>query len=398
MDMDVDKEWKPVEMLGEVATGDAPDPSCAYARLLAQSTVAWYDHGIAGRTWGIFGRDAVARLAMDTATLSNVIVPPGTPRILPLMADPPEHGGYRRLLNSFFSPSAIKAAEAEARPIAIEMIDRMIDAGQADFGSDYAYVFSMRVLCRFLRVKDDWQIYNDWSSEMERLTGAGTAQPGDALPAEHMGKVIPYIQQLVADRRADPGEDVVSGIILGEVEGEALRDDQIVGLIIALILAGRSTTASGIGNLVLRLAKDPQLQQFLRENPSRIKDAVEESLRLESPQQEMPRKARRDFEVDGHQIKAGESVFLNWGSANVDPASWDRPSEFDIDRKTWPHLAFGRGPHQCFGAPLGRMEMRVTVEELLARTRSFSLAGEVTRNVWPRLSVETLPLRLVASG
>ena len=167
---------------------------------------------------------------------------------------------------------------------------------------------------------------------------------------------------------------------------------------IALILAGRSTTASGIGNLVLRLARDADLQSFLRAHPERITDAVEESLRVEAPQQEMPRMATCDVEVGGETIRAGDSVFLNWGSANVDPARWDDPGRFDLDRKSRQHFGFGRGVHQCFGAPLGRMEMRVTVEELLARTSSFTLAGDVSRHVWPRLSVETLPLTFVAAS
>ena len=325
-------------------------------------------------------------------------MPAGTPRILPLMADPPEHTGYRRLLGKFFAPSPMRAVEADIRPIAAGMLDALISTGSGDLAETFAYPFSTRVLCRFLKVDEDWRIYNDWSSAMEKSTGAGTATPGAALPEGLFGEIVPYIQGLVRERREHPGEDVVSGIITGDVDGEKLGDDAVVGLVIALIVAGRSTTASGIGNLVLRLARDGDLQSFLRANPDRIPDAVEESLRMEAPQQEQPRRATRNVEVGGQMIKAGESVFLNFGSANLDPARWEAPERFDIDRKQKQHFAFGRGVHQCFGAPLGRLEIRVVVEELLARTDSFTLAGEVARHTWPRLSVERLPLTLVARG
>lgn len=388
--------WEPEKALADVATGKADDHSAAYAALLAKGSVARYSKGEGQGTWGIFSHAEIEKAALDTKSFSNVTVPPGTPRILPLMADPPEHGAYRRLVNPFFAPSKISAAEEVMRPIAAEMIDALIGQGDADFAS-YAYHFSTQTLCRFVRVTADWRIYNDWSSEMERLTGSGTVTPGSSLPMDHFLKVVPYIQDLIDDRRANPGDDVVSGFIAGEIDGQKLDDQAITGLVIALILAGRSTTASGIGNFVRRLATDRKLQDFLRANPDRIKDAVEESLRIESPQQEMPRMATQDIEVGGETIRAGDSVFLNYGSANLDPTRWENPHVFDIDRKSKLHFAFGRGIHQCFGAPLGRMQMRVTAEELLRRTASFELAGDIERHVWPRLSVEKMPLRFIAA-
>lgn len=386
--------WEPDRALADLATGRVADAAAAYAPLLEKGGVAWYDSGRGGGgMWGIFSHAEVDRAAIDTRTFSSVTVPEGSPRILPLMADPPEHTGYRRLIGKFFSPAVIAKMEAEVRPFAGEMIDAMIAAGTADFAQHYAYGFSTRVLCHFLRVREDWTIYNDWSAAMEKSTGAGTATPGAALPDNLFGAIVPYIQALVAERRANPSDDVVSGIIGEEVNGALLNDEAVVGLTIALIVAGRSTTASGIANLVLRLARDIELQQYLRANPHRIPDAVEECLRIDAPQQEQPRKATRDVEVAGQLIKAGDAVFLNYGSANLDPARWEDPATFDIDRKTKAHFGFGRGLHQCFGAPLGRMEIRVSIEELLARTASFELAGAISRHTWPRLSVEELPLR-----
>jgi cytochrome P450 len=390
--------WEPKKAFEALANGEEWDGSRVYADLLSRSPVAVFEGSSGGNDmWGIFGSEEIERAARDHETFSNVTVPDGAPRIIPLMVDPPEHTAYRRIINPFFGAQPIKAMEDQMRPIAIDLIDRMISAGRADFSQEYAYQISIRTLCRFLRVKEDWSIYNDWSREMEEATAAGTAGAGKDLPMELLTRVFPYIQGLIDERRANPSDDVISGFVAGEINGKPLDDQTITQLVMAIIMAGKSTTASGIGNIVLRLAREPKLQQFLRENPDRIPDAVEEGLRLESPQQEMPRKATKDVEVAGNLIKKGDSVFLNYGSGNLDPARWDQPGTFDLDRKPRQHLAFGRGMHTCFGAPLGRMQIKMTLEELLARTKSFELDGPVQRFTWPRLSVENMPLRFVAA-
>jgi len=169
------------------------------------------------------------------------------------------------LVNKYFGPLPIKATEAAVRPIAVEIIDSMMAKGTADFAQEYAYQFSTRVLCNTCTSKDDWKIFNDWSSEMERATGAGTRSAGNELPQELIARMAPYVQSVVSERRENPGDDIISGFAKEEVNGQMLDDPAIIGLVMAVILAGRSTTASGIGNLIHRLAKDPALQQFLRE-------------------------------------------------------------------------------------------------------------------------------------
>ena len=373
-----------------IADGREWDGSRVYRDLIERSPVAVYEgKGGGSDMWGIFRFEDIERIARDSATFSNNVVPEGSPRILPLMVDPPEHLGYRRIINRHFLPQPIKAMEEQMRPVAIGLIDKMISAGEADFAQEYAYQISIRTLCRFLRVKEDWSIYNDWSREMEEATGAGTVGAGLDLPLDLVTRVFPYIQALINARRANPSDDIISGFVTDELNGEKMDDMTIIQLVMAIILAGKSTTS------ILRLAREPDLQAFLRANPDRISDAVEESLRIESPQQEMVRKATKDVEIGGQQIRAGEAIFLNYGSGNLDPARWENPGRFDLDRKQRQHLAFGRGIHTCFGAPLGKMQMKITMEELLRRTRSFELAGPIERHTWPRLSVEKMPLRFV---
>jgi cytochrome P450 len=387
--------WNPEAAFEALSHGEAPGTAGVYEALLQQGSVGLLDRGDGNPTFGLFSREAIQKAALDPATFSNVTVPPGTPRILPLMADPPEHTQYRRLFGECFKADEIARVEAEVRPLSVEWLDRMIAAGSADFAQEYAYPFTTHSLCVLLRVEDDWSIFNDWSSTMEKLTASGSRNSGKALPEEHFVKIIPYLGRLIGQARRSPGTDPVSRFLAAEIDGGPLDDQGVVGLIIALILAGRSTTASGLTNLVLRLAQDQELQALLRAHPERIGDAMEESLRLDSPQQQMPRMVTTDITIDGVDIPAGSPLFLNYGSANVDPAFWDHPADYDLDRTSRPHFAFGRGVHQCPGAPLGRMQIRLTVEQLLSRTSSFSLTGPIERDTWPRLSVERMPLTFV---
>jgi cytochrome P450 len=202
--------------------------------------------------------------------------------------------------------------------------------------------------------------------------------------------------QVVGQRRENLGDDVISDIIRGGTEA-GLDDMAVTFMGITIMMAGHITTTSALGNMVLRLAKNPALQDLLRADPDRLPDFIEESLRLDTPQQNMPRWATTDTEIAGTPVSAGENVLLHFGSANVDPAHWPDAGTFDLDRANKRHLAFGRGIHQCVGAPLARMQIRVALDELLARTSSITVGGEVRRITWPRHAVEQLPLTFVAA-
>jgi cytochrome P450 len=394
-----DVEWKPNVSWRDVETSATEGTSSGYRELLGRCPVAHIPaEGVPGEGrvsyWAVLGFDELARSVRDFKTFSSV-TPQSGPRILPLQSDPPEHAFYRRPLNRYFDADAIAAKEREIRPIAVEMIEAMIASGEADFVTSFADPFPTRVLCRLLGVADEeWPTHHEWVMAMEEATGDGLADNSEAVPQELAMRILPYVQKVVAARRAEPADDIVSGMVALEVDGEPLGEMEICFLMITFMLAGHITTTSGVGNLVLRLAADRELQDFLRANPDRIPDAVEESLRIDTPQQAMPRRCAHDVEVGGHTIGAGERVLFNYGSANVDPEHWDQPDVFDLDRADKRHLAFGRGIHMCIGAPLARMEMALTARELLARTSSFEITAPVKRCVWPRLAVERLPLRL----
>jgi cytochrome P450 len=200
--------------------------------------------------------------------------------------------------------------------------------------------------------------------------------------------------KLVEDRRHHPRDDLVSGIIHGDPDLPPLADEAIVGMIMMLLSAGHNTTTSAIGNLVLRIVRDPQLEARLRAEPEMIPVAVEESVRIDAPQQAMRRVATRETEIAGQSISEGEFVWLVFGAANLDQDAIEDPTSFRLDRGSNRHQGFGRGIHLCLGAPLARMQVRVVIEELLSRCPSIQLVGDVTRPAWPRMGVKSMPVRL----
>ena len=343
--------------------------------------------------WAILGYDELVDAARDYRTFSSV-TPTSGPRVLPLQSDPPEHAGIRRMLNPFFTAEAAERVEPQLLAFGGEMLDAMIARGEADFAQEFAYPFPTRSLCVYLGFsQENWEFHHGWVTEAEEDTGQGLFDPDTAVPPDFVGRVVPYIQEALQHARSSPRDDVISGIAQAEIAGEPVDDMAATFLVMTMMLAGHITTTSAIGAMVTRLARDRDLQDRLRAAPDRIDDLVEETLRVDGPQQAMPRRCVRDTEVAGHAIAAGERVMLNFGSGNVDPAHWPDAGEFDLDRADKRHLSFGRGLHLCIGRHLARAEMRLTARELLARTASFELGGPVRRSAWPLSTVKHMPLR-----
>lgn len=382
--------WDPNAAWAPLQGDEAHDVGAAYGEIMSRCPVARVDE-VLGGFWAVLSHDALVEVALDTETYSNVVPLFGTRRP-PLECDPPEHRFYRRLLNPFFARDRIAAMETDVRRYAIEMLEPLVAAGCVDFAEELALPFPTRVLCRLIAAPDeDWQIINDWGKRVDEV-GAQTP-PGSAERLGAGAEIHPYMIDLIRERRAHPGDDILSGLIHEDPDLPPLDDEALLGIVMMLLSAGHNTTSSAIGNLVLRLARDGTLQARLRDDPSLIPAAVEESVRLDAPQQAMRRVATRDAELRGCSVSKGEWVWLVFGSANIDPDSFDRPTAFDIDRSPNRHVGFGRGIHLCIGAPLARLQVRVVAEELLARTSSFSIDGPIRRSEWPRFGLTSLPLR-----
>lgn len=385
--------WRPAEALRDVADGTVDGSADIYAGLLQQAPVQRLEvPGSKVKWWGVFGHADVTRGVKDFTSLSNT-TPSTGPQIIPLQMDPPQHTGFRKLLNPHFTPEAVARVEPAIRRLTTDTLDAIIMRGSADFAAEFAFPIPTRVLCNFMGVPESgWELHHRFVMAMDKATAHGLADPDDPIPMELFAEIFPYLQNLITERRAHPTEDVISGILTAELDGRPLPDEVVLNIIITIMLAGHITTTSTLGNLVLRLARDQELQARLRANPNRIPDAIEESMRVEAAQQAMPRKCVADLELGGQKMKAGDFVLLNFASANVDPAAYPDPATFDLDRAKKRHFSFGAGLHACLGRNLALLQLRIAVEELLARTASFALDGSVSRRTWPVLLVEKMPV------
>jgi cytochrome P450 len=385
-----ESDWDPV---GPAATAD---PMAVQQRLRETCPVAW-TNGVGEGFWAITRWDDVAQAARDTETFSSA----GKPRFggklsPPIEVDRPEHTAWRRLIAPYFGKHGLSALEPIARRSVGDLLEPLLDAGRGDFAEAFTYPLPAMVLCGLLRLPlDDAASIKAWSEQVYAAMEERGNDPVALSAAE--SALQQYGHELVEDRLAmglSPDEDLVTGLIARQVDGQNLTTHEIVAMIRLLLSAGHNSTTSSLGVGILRLAEDPDRQQLLSERPELLPKAIDEFLRHESPVMATKRVATKDVHFNGREIREGEEVFLVWGSANRDPRHYDNPEACQVDRDAGDNVAFGRGIHRCVGMPLALMEIRVALEELLARTSSIELDGEVTRTNWERFGVSRLPLRL----
>jgi cytochrome P450 len=378
--------WDPVAAWARIADGQEDWVGPAYEPVLSRCSISRTE-GVFGGFWSIVGFDQLCQASEDPATFSNV-VPLFSTRRPPLESDPPEHTQYRRLLNPQFSAEALASVEPRIRRYTQEMLQPLVTRGSADFAAELSHPLPARVLCTFLGIDDcHWRTIKDFARAVDRV---GHVPPGDPSRSRVASPMLELLRGLGAASTA--GEGMIERLHQARIGGRPLSPDEMLSLLLLMVSAGHNTTTSALGNLVLRLARDRDLQQRLREEPNRVPDAIEECLRIDAPQQAMRRRVTASTTVAEQVIGEGELVWLCFGAANVDPSHWDAPGTFDLDRADRRHLAFGRGIHRCVGAPLARLELRIVIEELLAATTGFSLAGPVRRPDWPRMGVSSLPV------
>jgi cytochrome P450 len=387
-------EWDPI---GPEATAD---PLGIQAHMRRHCPVAWSER-IGQGFWGIFGYDDLARAAMDTTTFSVA----GHPRLgdhpsPPLEVDRPEHTAYRRLLQPFFTRRAVRARESEIRELARTMWARLVRSGHADVATEFTYPFPARALCRLLRIPvDDWAPLKQWADEFYQAGAERDDDPAAKRAAND--KLLGYGRELVRTRRAmglSPADDLVTRLATATIDGEPLSDERVLGVLRLLLSAGHNSTTSSLGNVLLRLATDRDLQNLLRRRPDTLEPAIEEILRLDTPVMTTPRYVTRDVDFGGRHLRAGDTVAMIWASGNRDSAHFTDADTCHLDRSPNDHLAFGRGIHKCLGMFVALDEIRVAVEELFRVTESIVVDGEVIRTNWERYGVAHLPLRFTTTA
>ncbi|WP_370184822.1 cytochrome P450 [Rhodococcus wratislaviensis] len=391
-------DWDPL------AAPHETDPTAEHARLREQCPVAHTDRF--GGFWTLSRYEDVVAAARDTdlfASRYKTTIPDSTgptrPPRPPLESDPPEHRQYRDLLNKYFSPQRIRAIEPAIRRIARDLMGSAVAAGQAEVVESIAFPLPAQVLCTFLGIPTA-----DAAGIKEMANAVLTAgTQGDAARhSQANDRLYAYVEALVEQRRQRPlapETDVATGLLVGEINGRLLSNDEVVAVLRLLLQAGHGTTTNGIGSVIAFLASHPEEQQHLRENPHAIPTAIEEILRVWSPARLLARTATRDVDLHGHTIRAGDKVALLWSSANRDATIFEDADRCVIDRRPNRHVAFGHGIHTCLGAPLARAELRIVVEELFALTDEIVLDGEAAQAGWPHIGLSSLPVRFTpASG
>ncbi len=305
--------------------------------------------------------------------------------------DPPKHVRLRRLVNKGFTPRAVGAMEDHIRQMATEILDDIAAKRECDFVLEVSSLLPLAVICGMMGVeKKDWNLMFQLTN---KVLGGGDPEYQTDLPVEQRGTVqaaritsmsgfagmFQFWSALIADRRSQRRDDLVSLLVDSEMDGEALTDEDILWFSFLLIVAGNETTRNAISGGLLALCQHPDERARLQSNMSLIDPAVEEILRWTSPVTHMARVATADTEIRGQQIKAGERVVMWYPSVNRDEDVFPEPDRFNITRSPNEHLAFGIGEHFCLGAGFARLELKVIFQELFRRFPDIELAGEPER-------------------
>jgi len=312
-----------------------------------------------------------------------------------VITDPPRHTKLRGLVNKAFTPQAVGRLEPFVRRVVGSVIDDAESTGECNFVTDVAARLPYVVICEMLGIPsvDRAALFSAIRPMMTTditLSGGTMLDPKDAATT-----LVDYLKDLIEQRAASAHEDLVSELVLAEVDGERLTRPEMLALCILLFIAGSETTMNATSGGMLAFFDHPEEYRRLERDRSLMPTAVEEVLRFTSPTLvSMVRTATRDAELRGQTIGAGQKVTLWYGSANRDSEVFDDPDRFDIRRAPNDHLTFGFGAHFCLGAQLARLELRVIFDELLNRVPQMSLAGEPKRlrsNIFNGL--ERLPVR-----
>jgi cytochrome P450 len=356
------------------------DPYPAYDQLRSSSPLL---HFAPADLWLILDHDGVKRALHDhDAFSSSVSQTRGVSFEWFLFMDPPRHTKLRGLINRAFTPGSVASLEPRIRELSRELLDRVIERGEMDFCADFAVPLPMMVIAEMIGLPTrDWPHLARWSDAIVALGNTIVGSPEAAKAASDQfnaadAEMRAYLGGLFVERRAAPREDLLTRLILAEVDGERLTEGEIVRFLQLLLAAGTETTSNLLSNAVLCLLENPAELARLQAAPELLPQAIEEVLRHRSPVQAMFRAARRDVEMHGQVIPAGKLVIAVIGSGNRDPQHFTDPGRFDITRDPNPHIAFGHGIHFCLGAPLSRLEARIALPDFLSRAKGFARASD----------------------
>jgi cytochrome P450 len=359
-------------------SGDVRDPYTELARIRREEPVQRLDvsgmpHEESKPVVMVYRYEDVAQVLRDNETFSSAIIltffGDALGKYVMLGMDEPEHRRHRALVSAAFSQKALARREHElVEQVGNELVDRFADRGRADLVREFTFPYPTQIIAGLLGLPpEDYPQFQRWSISLLSITV--NRERGLAASKALREYFIP----ILAARREEPRDDLISSLAQAEIDGEKLADEEIFSFLRLLLPAGVETTYRSTGNLLFGLLSNPDQLDAVRSDRSLIPQAIEEAVRWEPPLLVITRVVTRDTELAGVPIPAGSSVMPMLGSANRDEERWADPDRFDIFRPAKPHIGFGYGVHVCLGMHLARLEMRVALNLLLDRLPNLRL-------------------------
>ncbi len=300
------------------------------------------------------------------------------------------HARLRKLIMKVFTPRAVRALAPRVDALVAELLTPALGRGSMEVIADLAYPLPATVICELLGVPAaDRDRNRHWAAIVAETINPLISDAQVKAAEAAMREWDPYIRDLLAERRRNPGDALLDAMLAVEEDGTSLTDDEIAANATFLFLAGHETTTNLIGNGLLALLRNPTQLARLRSEPALLENAIEELLRYDAPVQIAPRVPLDDFELEGTTLPKEVPVMIALACANRDPRRYDRPDELDIARPDPKPLSFGGGAHYCVGAALARLEAKHAFEQLLGKTKELTLVTETPQ--WkPSLALRAL--------
>ena len=381
------------------------NPYQTYARLRRHSPV--HRSAILG-SWVLTRYEDVLASAKDHDRFSNdprwrrattSVLPPAPDDYSILLVDPPEHTRLRKVVAEVFSRTRLKALNETIVQTASELVERAVRRRTIDWIGDVAAPASMRVMLSMMAIpRSDHERWEIWTRDRARLLEMIATRQQRKTAHLAGAEIQRYFAGLLRDRMHSAEPDAISVLAKHAAEGDRISAVEACDMLMVLMIAGNETTTNLIGNGMLALLRHPGQMQLLRDEPGRIRDAINEMLRFDSPVQTDFRIARAEIALRGRKIRTGDGVILLTGSANRDETAFENADSFDITRKGSRHLSFGLGVHQCIGAELARLEASAVFTEALQKLGKIELAENQPRYRWSTVIRGLSALRLEVEG
>jgi cytochrome P450 len=362
----------------DVVSGDIRDPYTEMARLRREEGIQRIDMSVMPGEEGkplfiVYRHEDIATMLRDNETFSSAIVIQAFGAVLGqrvmLGMDEPDHGRHRALVSKAFSPKALARWEENlVGRVGNELIDGFVGDGRVDLVKEFTFPYPTRIIAGLLGLpEEDYPQFQRWSISLLSFTINPERGKAASKALEE------YFAPILAARRADPQDDLISSLAAAEINGEQLDDDEIFSFLRLLLPAGVETTYRSLGNLLLGLLTHQDQLDAIRADRSLIPQAIEEAVRWEAPLLTITRVAAHDTQLGGIDIPAGSSVMPMLGAANRQDDRYPDPDRFDIFRAARTPISWGHGAHVCLGMHLARLEMRVALNLLLDRLPNLRL-------------------------